>query len=256
MTSVSKFSPKLFCLALVLALGACNAPDHLSQGPSAKPAAAAANPERRRASYMVGQDLAKQIAPLGDEVDIDLVVDALRAAHAGTAPLLLPADQTDAVRRDFTRHLREKQDVAHAAQAQKNLHDSEAFLAENGRRNGVTTTASGLQYETLRGGDGPKPVAADTVDIDYIGTLRDGRKIEDTYVIGHSAQFALNRVFPGMAEALQLMPVGAKYRFWVPPKLAYGELGKAGEIEPNVVLTFEIELLAIAGKTPRPPGED
>lgn len=256
MTSVSRLSPKLLCLALAATLGACNAPTTPTQGPSAKQTTAAAtNPERRRASYMVGQDLARQIAPLGDEVDIDLVVDALRAAHAGAAPLL-PADQTDAVRRDFTRHLREKQDAEHAAQAQKNLRDSEAFLAENGRKSGVTTTASGLQYETLRNGDGPRPAAADTVDIDYIGTLRDGRRIEDTYVIGHSAQFALNRVFPGMAEALQLMPVGAKYRFWVPPKLAYGELGKAGEIEPNVVLTFEIELLAIAGKTPRPPGED
>lgn len=236
-------------------LGACSAPADHAQAPSAQKTSAAANPDRRRASYLVGQDLARQIEPVRDEVDIDLVVEALRAAHAGATPLL-PADQVEAVRRDFTRHLRDKQDATRVAHAAKNLRDSQAFLADNGRRPGVTTTASGLQYEILRKADGLKPDANDTVDVAYVGALPDGRKFEDTYVIGHSAQFALNRVFPGMTEALQLMPVGAKYRFWVPPQLAYGEHGKAGEIEPNLVLTLEIELLAIAGKTPPAPGED
>lgn len=249
-------SAKLTSVAFAAALAGCGAPPGGTSKPSAVQTAppAASNPDLRRVSQMVGQDLAKQIEPVRAEIDLDVAVEALRATLAGKAPL--PPEQVDAVRRNFTQRLRKQQDAAQAALAAKNQQDSDAFLAENGGKAGVTTTASGLQYEVLRAGDGPKPRAADTVEIDYVGRLRDGRKFEDTYVIGHSAQLVLNRVLPGLAEALPLMPVGAQYRFWVPPKLAYGAQGKAGEIEPNALLTFEIELLAIAGVTPRPPNQE
>jgi len=102
----------------------------------------------------------------------------------------------------------------------------------------------------LRDAKGAHPKATDTVQVNYIGQMLDGRKFEDTYAIDHPSSFALNQIFPGFSEALQLMPVGAKYRFWIPASLAYGENGLAGQIEPNSVLAFEIELMEIAGQSP------
>jgi FKBP-type peptidyl-prolyl cis-trans isomerase FkpA len=202
--------------------------------------------ERDRASYVVGLDLAKNVAPVKDEVDIELVVQALRDAHAGRA-VLLDAAQADEARRQFTQHLRERREQEQVALAAKNRDAGAAFLATNAKEQGVRVTASGLQYRVLREASGPRPNEADTVRVDYIGRLLDGRAFEDTYAIDHSASFALSQVMPGLGEALRLMPVGAKYRFWLPAELAYAEHGLPGQIEPNATLVFEIELLEIAG---------
>ena len=227
-----------------LMLSAC----HPAGGDGAAAAAAAAPrelaTERDRASYVVGLDLARNVEPVRDEVDIELVVQALRDAHAGRP--LLDAPQADAARRQFTQHLRERREIRQAALAAKNRDGGAAFLARNAKETGVGVTASGLQYRTIRAADGPKPAAADTVRVNYVGSLLDGRVFEDTYAIDHPASFALNQIMPGLGEALQLMPVGAKYRFWLPSELAYGEHGLPGQIEPNATLVFEVELLEIA----------
>lgn len=202
--------------------------------------------ERDRASYVVGLDLAKNVASVKDEVDIELVVQALRDAHAGRA-VLLDAAQADEARRQFTQHLRERREQEQAALAAKNREAGAAFLATNAKEQGVRVTASGLQYRVLREAGGPRPNEADTVRVDYIGRLLDGRAFEDTYAIDHSASFALSQVMPGLGEAIRLMPVGAKYRFWLPAELAYAEHGLPGQIEPNATLVFEVELLEIAG---------
>ena len=113
---------------------------------------------------------------------------------------------------------------------------------------GVVTTGSGLQYQELRAGKGAQPKATDTVKVDYVGTLLDGTRFDSTYAIDHAATLSLNQVMPGWAEGVQLMSVGSKYKLWVPAKLAYGEHGKPGQIEPNAPLVFEVELLEIVGR--------
>ena len=241
----------LLALSFAVALSACNRPvsDPVDPAATAMAPRAALDSERQRVSYMVGLDLAKQIAPIKGEVDVDTVVQALRTAYAGQ-PTLLDAAQTDTVRKSFTEYLREKRTAEQQALAAKNLIDGAAFLANNGKNSGIVSTASGLQYQVLREAKGSKPKASDTVKVNYVGTLLDGRKFEDTYAIDHPASFALNQVMPGLAEAMALMPVGATYRFWLPAKLAYGEGGLPGQIEPNATLIFDVELLEIAGQTP------
>lgn len=119
------------------------------------------------------------------------------------------------------------------------------FLAENAKKPGVTTTASGLQYQVLRPGTGPRPIASDTVLVHYEGRLINGTVFDSSYQRGQPAAFPLASVIPGWTEGVQLMPTGAKYRFLVPPALGYGAAGAGGVIPPGAVLEFDIELLAI-----------
>ncbi len=129
--------------------------------------------------------------------------------------------------------------------ASANLEAGKAFLAENGLRDGVTTTASGLQYEVVTMGDGPKPTATQTVNCHYHGTTISGAVFDSSVQRGRPASFPLNRVISGWTEALQLMPVGSKWRLFLPADLAYGNQQISPEIGPNSTLIFEVELLGI-----------
>lgn len=119
------------------------------------------------------------------------------------------------------------------------------YLAENGKKPGVITTASGLQYQVIREGTGPKPAASDAVLVHYEGRLLDGTVFDSSYQRGQPAAFPLNAVIPGWTEGVQLMHTGSKYRFTVPPELAYGSAGAGGVIPPGAVLEFDVELLAV-----------
>lgn len=119
------------------------------------------------------------------------------------------------------------------------------YLADNAKKPGVTTTASGLQYQVIRDGTGAKPVATDTVLVHYEGRLLDGAVFDSSYQRGEPAAFPLNSVIPGWTEGVQLMPTGSKFRFTVPPELAYGSAGAGGVIPPGAVLEFDVELLAV-----------
>lgn len=121
----------------------------------------------------------------------------------------------------------------------------QAFLARNAERDGVITTASGLQYEVLAAGDGPSPAATDLVTVHYTGTLIDGTVFDSSVERGQPAEFPANRLIPGWVEALQLMQVGDKWILYIPSDLAYGERGAGGAIGPNQTLIFEIELLGV-----------
>ncbi|MCP5454547.1 MAG: FKBP-type peptidyl-prolyl cis-trans isomerase [Spirochaetaceae bacterium] len=129
--------------------------------------------------------------------------------------------------------------------AARNSEAEAAFLAENGKKTGVTTTASGLQYEVIKLGTGPKPIESDTVRVDYVGTFLDGKEFDSSINAGEPVVFPVAMVIPGWVEGLQLMPVGSKYKFYIPSALAYGEQGSQGGIEPNKTLVFEVELLGI-----------
>jgi FKBP-type peptidyl-prolyl cis-trans isomerase FkpA/FKBP-type peptidyl-prolyl cis-trans isomerase FklB len=203
--------------------------------------------ERQQVSYLVGLDVARTLQPIKDEIDMAIVEQAIRDSLSGTEPLLDEA-QAEQVRQRFAAHLRDKREAEFKALAAKNQALGDSFFAENATRPGVQTTASGLQFQQLRAGKGAHPTATDTVRVDYNGTLLDGTTFDDTYAIDHSATLALNQVMPGWSEGVQLMTVGSKYKLWVPAKLAYGEAGKPGEIEPNAPLVFEVELLEIAGQ--------
>jgi len=232
----------VLCL-LVLPAG-CGSDSRSAAGPANAPRLALDDP-RDKVSYMVGLDLAKRVGPIKDEVDLDTVVAALRAAHAG-APAQLDDRQIATIRSEFVAHLQAKRDAAQKALAQKNRSEGERYLSENARRDGVATTASGLQYRVERGGRGATPSADSTVRVNYVGRLLDGSEFESTYATDHPAEFPLNRVMPGLREGLMLMTPGAKSRLWVPAALAYGEAGVPGQIEPNATLVFDVELLEVA----------
>lgn len=140
-----------------------------------------------------------------------------------------------------------RQTTVDPAAANRNLAEGQAFLATNSKAEGVITTASGLQYQVVTEGNGPRPAATDEVEVHYVGTLLDGTTFDSSRARGESIAFSLNRVIPGWTEGVQLMPVGSTYRFWIPANLAYGEQGTpGGPIGPNQTLVFEVELLGIA----------
>mgnify|MGYP000349334551 CR=1 FL=1 len=125
------------------------------------------------------------------------------------------------------------------------MEQGKQFLEENAKKEGVVTTASGLQYKVIREGDGAKPTASDEVEVHYRGTLIDGTEFDSSYKRGQPLTFPLSRVIAGWTEGVQLMPIGSKYEFYIPYNLAYGEKGAGGLIPPYAALIFEVELLRI-----------
>ncbi len=154
------------------------------------------------------------------------------------APLAMSYDEAKEVMNDyFTKLQGERLEV--------NLKAGEEFLAINKNRPGVVTLPSGLQYEILNEGNGPKPKATDQVKCHYHGTLIDGTVFDSSVERGQPATFGVNQVIPGWVEALQLMPVGSKWKLFIPSNLAYGKAGAGQSIEPNSTLIFEVEILDI-----------
>jgi FKBP-type peptidyl-prolyl cis-trans isomerase len=133
--------------------------------------------------------------------------------------------------------------MANATSSEENKAAGAAFLTENAKKENIITTASGLQYEVLTKGEGPSPSATTNVTVHYRGTTLDGKEFDSSYSRNAPATFPLNRVIAGWTEGLQLMNVGAKYRFYIPSDLAYGERGAGGSIGPNETLIFDVELL-------------
>jgi FKBP-type peptidyl-prolyl cis-trans isomerase len=129
--------------------------------------------------------------------------------------------------------------------SQKNLEDGNAFLETNKAREGVVTTASGLQYEIVTEGTGPKPANSDVVKVHYHGTTIDGKVFDSSVDRGEPVEFPVGQVIPGWVEALQLMPVGSKWKLYIPSELGYGVNGAGSDIAPNSVLIFDVELLEI-----------
>lgn len=203
--------------------------------------------EKDQVSYMIGMAQGKQLEPVKDEIDIDILVKALRSSVAGDK-LLLTEEQAQTVGQDFTKKMQAKQMEKMLADAKKNTADGEKFLAENGKKPEITTTESGLQYQVLTAGKGAKPKSGDTVKVNYKGELLDGTVFDDSSKHGGPSEIPLDQVVPGWKEGIELMPVGSKYKFWIPASLGYGAQGTpGGPIPPNATLVFEVELLEIGG---------
>ena len=179
------------------------------------------------ASYAMGVYMGKQSAMQlsSQDFNLDLFVKAFVDA-VNDAPLLISPDSSVIFLNTYERKVKE-------------------FLTENAKREGVKQTASGLQYEIVKLGDGEKPIASNKVKVHYEGFLLNGKKFDSSIDRGQPTEFTLNRVIKGWTEGLQLMPVGSKFTFYIPYKLGYGAQGAGGAIPPYSTLIFEVELLDI-----------
>jgi FKBP-type peptidyl-prolyl cis-trans isomerase len=245
----------LLAAALAAAFGVASAADEPAKKPAAMTAAPAAagaaakdaKPpvaiDRNKVSTMVGMDIGRGLTQIKDDIDIKVVEQALEQTLKGEKTSLTQEEALQ-VRQAYMQQMQAKRVAEQKAAAEKNKGEGTAFLAKNKAKSGVKTTASGLQYEVEKEGTGPKPKATDTVKVNYLGTKIDGTKFDSSYDRGQPATFPLNGVIKGWSEGLQLMPVGSKYKFYVPADLAYGE-NAPGPIGPNATLIFEVELLGI-----------
>jgi FKBP-type peptidyl-prolyl cis-trans isomerase FklB len=211
--------------------------------------------DKDKTSYALGVAVGKSFQSQGVDADPNLIAQGLKDAFTN-GKLLISDDEFKALMTAFQQTMNEKQTAAKAAQADANKKAGEAFLASNAKKDGVTTTPSGLQYKVLTAGTGAKPTDTDTVTLQYRGTLIDGTEFDSSYKNGQPAVLEVGRVIPGFKEAIKLMPVGSKYQFVIPAAQAYGDRGAGNVIGPNSALIFEIELISIQGKqtTPGTPG--
>nr|WP_312970062.1 FKBP-type peptidyl-prolyl cis-trans isomerase [Pseudomonas sp.] len=196
--------------------------------------------DESRVSYGIGRQLGGQLRdnpPPG--VSLEAIVAGLTDAFSGVDSRVSEADLSASFK-----VIRDVMQAEAAAKAEAAAGAGKAFLAENGQREGITTLASGLQYEVISSGDGATPGRDDTVRTHYHGTLIDGSVFDSSYDRGQPAEFPVGGVIAGWTEALQLMKAGSKWRLYVPSELAYGAQG-VGSIAPHSVLIFDIELLDV-----------
>jgi len=188
-------------------------------------------------SYALGMSIGHQLQQMNaTDLNIDDFAKAIKDVFAANAQMT-DAEAQAAVQNFFQQKAEEQ---AKAAKA-----EGENFLAENAKKPGVKTLPSGLQYEVLREGNGRKPTATDQVECHYEGTLINGQVFDSSYRRGETATFGLNQVIKGWTEGLQLMQEGAKYRFFIPYNLAYGEQGAGQAIPPYAALIFDVELIKV-----------
>lgn len=195
------------------------------------------------AAYAIGVDLGNNIkknlpeAPGGKELNPEIILQAFSTIMKGDSGLISSSKAGAITQGYFVK--------AQSEEGGKNKEAGVKYLAENGKRSGVTTTASGLQYEILKEGTGPKPSAENTVKVHYHGTTIDGSVFDSSVDRGEPVTFGLGQVIKGWTEALQLMPVGSKWKIYIPSELGYGEQAAGPKIKPNSTLIFEVELIGI-----------
>ena len=206
--------------------------------PAAAPAPAAVPMDK--VSYFIGTNIGGQFKSQGIDVDFTAFQEGIKDAMAGKEPKYSREELMAAMQAFEGKMQAEAAKKAEAAKA-----DGEKFLADNAKREGVKTTASGLQYEVIKAGTGAKPAATDQVKVHYHGTLVDGKVFDSSVDRGEPVTFPVQGVIKGWVEALQLMPVGSKWKLFIPSELAYGKQGAGGDIGPDAALIFEVELLEI-----------
>ena len=195
------------------------------------------NNAEQNVSYSLGTLVAGQLANDFDNLNLEAFVEGFNAAYLGQKTLVNEKDAVAAVQ-DYQRKIA-------ASKFEGALTNSEAYLAENAKNDGVQVTPSGLQYKILNEAEGDKPAATDTVTVHYHGTTMDGRVFDSSVERGEPTQFPLNGVIAGWTEGVQLMSVGSKFKFFIHPDLAYGTQGAGQMIGPNDALIFEVELIKI-----------
>ncbi|QIA09416.1 FKBP-type peptidyl-prolyl cis-trans isomerase [Draconibacterium halophilum] len=224
----------VFAVALIVAATSCQ-----QGGPATVKLETSADSVSYAIGVLVGANNKQQLetAPGSSDMNLEAMAAAFRAATLGEEVEIAEADANAIVQSYFQN--------ASEREAQANLEEGNKFLEENKAREEVATTESGLQYEVLTEGTGEKPGATDRVRVHYHGTLIDGTVFDSSVENGEPVVFGVNQVIPGWTEALQLMPVGSKWKVYIPAELGYGPRGAGGDIGPNEALIFEVELLEI-----------
>lgn len=225
----------LLCAAVATALVGCQ--------PKVEKKELKLETDEQKVSYGIGMMEGKRFKQ-DFNVDIEAFTAGLTSSVKDEKPLMTEEEVKTQIQ-EFGQKLMAKREADQKAAADKNKTASDTFLAENGKKDGVKTTASGLQYKVITEGKGAKPKADETVEVNYKGTLIDGTEFDSSYKRNQSVTFPVGGVIPGWTEALQLMPVGSKFELYIPSDLAYGPGGTGGVIGPNQALVFEVELLDI-----------
>lgn len=230
----------IYASALVLTVGAAGCQNSGSKGDTKL------TNKNDSVSYalgvLIGENNKQQMkdAPGVDQLNKDILVAAFQKAFKGDS-VQIKAEKANGIIQAYFAEIS-------TAEASKNIKAGEEFLAANASKSGVVTLPSGLQYEIIKAGTGPKPVAEDEVKCHYHGTTIDGKVFDSSIDRGQPVNFPVKGVIPGWTEALQLMPVGSKWKLYIPSALAYGERGAGADIKPNSALIFEVELLEIVKK--------
>jgi FKBP-type peptidyl-prolyl cis-trans isomerase FklB len=224
----------VYCLACVgLLIGSVNAEEKKEFK----------NPEEAM-SYSIGYQVGAEFAKHGIVVDPEIITEGVRDGLSGAEPKLSEEDMKARLS-DLEAQVKQAKQKDMVKQVAKTLAEGETFLAENGKKKGIVTLPSGLQYQVLQKGEGPSPKPTDRVMVHYRGTFIDGTEFDNSYRRGKPITFALDRVIKGWTEGLQIMKPGAKWRLFIPAKLAYGKKGLGSRIPPNSALIFEVELIFI-----------
>ena len=233
----------------VFTLQACTEkPPAATSAVDTAPANAALDTTEQRLSYGIAYSLGQRLAADGVPLQADAFSMGLADALEGTDPRLTQEEMA-AEMQAYQEKMQGEQAAAQAVVGEANLAAATAFLAENAAREGVVVTDSGLQYEILEAGEGARPGPEDSVEVHYRGTLIDGTEFDSSYNRDETVTFGVGQVIPGWTEALQLMPVGSKWKLAIPPELGYGTGGAGQMIGPNSALIFEVELIAIPSQT-------
>ncbi len=220
---------KLFILGIAVTFVSCNQTSYNN---------VKLNTQIDSVSYSLGISVANSVKNSGVvSIETHAVASAFSDVFEGNSVKINEEDANMLLQEYFVELSQKKSQEAISA--------GQAFLDENAKKEGIMTTASGLQYEVLTNGTGATPIETDEVTVHYHGTLLDGSVFDSSVDKGQPATFPVNAVIPGWVEALQLMKVGSKYKLYIPSNLAYGERGAGGSIGPNETLIFEVELLSI-----------
>jgi FKBP-type peptidyl-prolyl cis-trans isomerase FklB len=209
--------------------------------------ASAPESDNDTAVYSLGYELGKELKGHTLELDADLLIQGVKDGIEGNKPLVKTTSRQKALAQ-----IREQR-------AKDNLAQSQAFLAENAKKDGVITLDSGLQYKVIQSGEGRSPQARDSVTVNYRASLIDGTDLDSSYDKGQPSTYQMNRVIRGWREAMALMKEGDKWELYIPPELGYGKRGLRGRIPPNSALIYEVELIAVSAtpevqkRSPTPP---
>lgn len=222
----------IFFLSLLLSFSVCLA----GEDPDLKD-------EKARLSYSVGYQVGSDFLRQGKDINPDVLIKGVLDAMSGDGPLITHKEMR-IVLTELQRDIAAAQEKKVWEEAERNLEAGRAFLAENGKKEGVKTLPSGLQYKVITEGSGKRPGKTDSVTVHYKGTLIDGTLFDSSYRRRKPATFAVNGVIAGWTEALQLMKEGAAWHLFIPPELAYGDK-RTGIIAPNSTLIFEVELISV-----------
>ncbi|QUM83457.1 FKBP-type peptidyl-prolyl cis-trans isomerase [Moritella sp. 28] len=248
---MKKFFKVTVLASAVSLLAACG--QEAQEAPAEKVTDIKAYTEDQQAAYAIGSIVARNLvaplkrqeelgAPLDKEIIVQGITDALNESTQ------LSDEELQTVLKAYDEKMNTLSTEAARIESEKAEVDAKNFFAENGKKEGITTTESGLQYEVLAAGTGKKATPNDTVTVHYTGSLLNGNVFDSSVERGEPATFALNRVIPGWTEGVALMNVGSKYKLYIPSELGYGAQGAGADIPPNSTLVFEVELLEIAGQ--------